>query len=140
MSFDKKKLQITPASFQDANELRRVIGEAIQKGGLNLGKDFNFDKVMDNEIGPDFLNGILTPIISVINSKEVENAILKCAERALYDKQKINIDFFEDVKNRHLYIPIMFEIAKENLSPFFGGLSSGLNTIRGKIGNFLKQK
>lgn len=140
MTFDKTKLNITPASFQEANELRRVVGEAVAKEPLRFGKEFNTEKILDNEITGDLLSGVLGPLLSIVNSRDVESAILVCAKRCLYNKQKIDQDFFEDVENRELYFPILFEIAKENLSPFFGSLGLGLTTIRGKFGNILKRK
>lgn len=140
MKFEKSKLRITPASFHDANELRRAIGEAIQKGGISLGKEIDFDNILQTELTPDLLQGIIAPILSTVNSREVEAAIFKCAEKAIYGNDKIDLDFFEKVENRPLYFQIMFEVAKENLSPFFGGLSSGLNTVRGKIWSILGRK
>jgi hypothetical protein len=53
-----------------------------------------------------------------LSSSKIEAALNKCIERALYNDLKIGKDTFEDVEARQDYIPLCFEIAKENIAPF----------------------
>lgn len=138
--FDRSKLDITPASFQAANKLRRVVGQALNEKKISLGGDFDLDGLLQNDITGDLVGGIISPLLSVVNSEQVEGAIFECAKTARYNREKIDLDFFEKPENRELFFPIMMEVAKENLAPFFAGLGFGLSTIRSKIGITRKQK
>lgn len=141
MKFEKRKLEITPAPFADALELKRSIGEALNKKKLEIsGLNVDLDKLTETEITPDLLGSLLQPVLSLVNSREVERDLMLCAKRALYDNNKIDADFFEDVNNRALYFPIMLEIAKVNIGPFFQGLFSGLKEAKKKATGFLRSK
>lgn len=141
MKFDKNKLEITPAPFADALELKRSIGEALNKKKLEIsGLNVDLDKLVETEVTGDLLGSLLQPVLSLVNSREVERDLMLCAKRALYDKNKIDADFFEPVETRELYFPIMLEIAKVNIGPFFAGLFSGLKEAKKKAAGFLKSK
>jgi len=117
-------LYITPASFQDASELRNAFLEAIQKTNVdNLGSNF-FNLEFSQEAILPFIKGI----ISIATSERMENALFKCCEKVLFGDQKVKInrDFFEDVDNREYYYKIMLEVAKANLIPFFKGIGGAL--------------
>lgn len=136
MKFDKNKLEITPAPFADALELKRSIGEALNKKKLEIsGLNVDLDKLVETEITGDLLGSLLQPVLSLINSREVERDLMICAKRALYDNHKIDSDFFENIDNRALYFPIMLEIAKVNIGPFFQGLFSQLKGATKKFTN-----
>jgi hypothetical protein len=78
--------------------------------------------------------------LSVITSKRVNQALFKCCETALLGDDKIDRNFFESVENRELYYPIMVEVIKVNLGPFFkkiGSLFGGQGNI---LAGFLKSK
>ena len=62
--------------------------------------------------------------LSVITSKRVKDALFKCAEKALVGADKVDRSFFESVENREFYYPIMTEVIKVNLGPFFKSLGS----------------
>jgi hypothetical protein len=134
---DKNKLEITPASFSEAMALQRAIGKAINKGNINVdleGFELNKDDPLKSDVSGDTIGSVISSLISAGTSEEVEAAVFKCANRALYDYKKINIDFFEKVENRPLYYPIMIEIIKVNIGPFIGGLFSEFGGIIGLIG------
>jgi len=128
-----KTLNITPASFRDALSLQKAIARALK------GTDLDLDTSMIDGDG-NGINAVITASLSVITSDEVEEKAFKCCERALYDNEKINYDFFEKEENRELYFLIMIEVLKVNLVPFFKGLSSKFSGIKETITNSLKQK
>jgi hypothetical protein len=130
MGFDKKKLQITKATFDDAFDLQDAISRAVKGNRLNVPES------MESDID---VSSFLDAALSAISSREVRDCLFRCAERALYDNQKINKDFFEKEDNRELYYPIMIEIVKENVGPFITGLLSSFGGP-GQIETFLKRK
>lgn len=102
-------LRITPASFADAMTLQKAMMKAIKGSNVELPGSTKDDIS---------LSGFIDALASTISSDEVESALFKCAEKAIYNDQKITRDFFEPVENRELYYPIMLEVVKENIGPF----------------------
>lgn len=139
MKINGQDLRITPASFEDAMELQRTVGTAIKENKLNIDGNFG-DSLANTEISPDTIGDIINTIINIGISKDVENALFKCAERALVGDKKVNRDLFEPVENREHYYPIMIEILKVNLLPFFKALFLSSGGLLGKVKNILKQK
>lgn len=123
MEFDKTKLRITPSSFREAKELERSIGVALKNNTMNfeLEKDLNKDNIGE----------ILKSILSVATSLDVEENLFNCCKRALYNNDKIDLDFFEKIENRPLYYPIMIEIIKVNVLPFIESLFSQFEGLIG---------
>jgi len=121
-------LRITPASFSDARALERAITKAIKGSNIEIPGSIKEDIK---------LSGFIDAIASTISSEEVENALFKCAEKAIYKDQRINRDFFEPVENRELFYPIMAEVVKENVGPFMKRIASlfpGVGeAIKGKL-------
>lgn len=142
-----KRLLITPASFEDAMELQDAVGESLKgtkldfKGLTGLGTGNGAD-ILGADIselaGP--LETILGMGLSVITSKRVKAALFKCAEKAIYGDAKVDRDFFENVDNRELYYPIMMEIVKVNLGPFFKKVSSLFTGPGNLFQKFLQSK
>lgn len=58
-------------------------------------------------------------ILSIIGSELVMNAIQDCCDKVLYDKQRFNVELFDNEKNRADFFGVMLIVALENLSPFF---------------------
>ena len=110
-------LQITIGSFKEATTLQRAIANALKGNAGNI----KLPKSAKEEI--DF-SGFLDSLLSVISDTEVENALFACAARSAYKGVKVDRDFFEPKENRELFYPIMLEVAKENLGPFFSGVLS----------------
>jgi len=134
MSFNKKLLTITPASFEEAFDLQAAISNALR------GNNIDIPDSMDKDIN---ISTFLDAALSTIASKEVRNCLMVCAESVTYgkdaDRQKVDSDFFSDEKNRELYYPIMIEIIKVNVGPFISGLLSMLKIPNLKaISGFLK--
>ena len=129
-------LNITQSSFSEAMALQRAVASAINKTKIQL----NADIIDGAEIDADSLDSIIKMILNVGISKEIEDCLFVCSERVTYKNEKVNRDFFEKIENRALYYPIMFEVAKENLSPFFANLGSVLSDITKNLPGNRKQK
>lgn len=123
-------LEITPASFEEAMELQDAVGNALSAKKIDLDFDITGaeEKLNSGDIGT-----VLQLAISVATDKRVRNSLFTCAKRARYKNQSIDADFFEHKENREKYYPIMIEILKVNLLPFFGGLGGLLQTAKGMI-------
>jgi hypothetical protein len=125
-----KDLRVTPASFADASSLEKAIGRALKGTRFDLSA---LPKDSKEELPSGFLEGAIGMILNVVVSDEVEDALFKCAERALLGTDKINRDFFEAVEHRELYYPIMYEIITVNVGPFMKGLVSKFGALAGIV-------
>jgi hypothetical protein len=131
-----KELKITLASFNEALNLQRAIGKELAQSNSK----FDIDSLTDGKINDDSVLEFLKILINIGISKEIEDCIFICAERAMWGTEKVDREFFEKEENRQYYFEIMFEIAKVNISPFFRSLLSRFSGLQGMIGNILKQK
>ena len=118
MQIKGSELKITPAGFSDALALEKAIGRALKGTRLEL------PETVTAEISPDMFSDIAGALLGVATSDEVEACLFKCAERALVGTDKVDRAFFEDVDNRQYFYPIMVEVIKVNVGPFFKGLGS----------------
>lgn len=138
MSFDKSLLQITLSSFDEAADLHDAVGSALQKSSMNISvKNIDTENPINSELSENAFGEVIKTLLSVTISKEVRNCLFVCCKRVLYNKEKVDKDFFDKVENRSLYYPIMMEVAKDNLKPFieslssqFGGLAAIIKSIQ----------
>jgi hypothetical protein len=129
-------------------ELQDAVGEALKGSKMDfrgLGSvlgDGGIENVLDGDIGElsGPIESIIGMVLSVVTSRRVKNALFKCAEKALMGEDKINRDFFDAVENREFYYPIMTEVIKVNLGPFFKSLGSLFGGPGNLLSNFLKSK
>jgi hypothetical protein len=135
MNINGKELMISPASFSDAMALQKAIGRALKGTKLELPDSVTTD------VSPEKLGDIIGAVLNVATSDDVEAALFACASRAVYgaDREKISRDFFETLENRELYYPIMVEIIKVNIGPFFKGLVSKFAAAGALLGKSQKQ-
>ena len=132
MQLNGKELKITPASFTDAMALQKAIGRALK------GTSFKMPSIVTDASGKVDLEksdvdlaGIIDLVLGAAVSNEVEACLFACSARALLGSDKIDADFFEKVEHRELYYPIMVEIIKVNVGPFFKGLASKFGALVG---------
>ena len=122
------KLIITMAPFEDADDLQKAVIHAFLAVG---GKE----KDLTN-------SDMLTIILTCAASKEVTKALFKCGERAVYcpdgtseSSMPVSKSMFDlpkvGEKAREDYYPILSEIGKVNLKPFWTALCSVLKTMYG---------
>jgi hypothetical protein len=139
MKINGKELRVTPAPFEDAIELQDAFGRALMSSPLKFDiEGLDKENLMESNISEENLGSIVKGLISVVISKDLRKALFKCAERAILDQENISYDFFEEVENRSLFYPIMVEVAKVNLLPFFKNLFSKSGDLLKTIKNFLK--
>lgn len=125
MHLEGKELTITPAGFADVFALKRALAIALKRGGIKFdlsGIKIDTENPMNSDIGD--IGFILDAVLEVSTDPDVQKWLFKCCERVLYGEDKINIAYFEVPENREYYYPIMIEVIKINLSPFFKKLSS----------------
>ncbi len=135
MQITGQELKITQSSFADAKALEKAIGRALKGNG-----SISLPGSLEDEATPDTMSTIIDAVLSVAISDEVERALFKCAERALVGTEKVDQDFFEKAENREHFYPIMIEIIKVNVAPFFKNLLSQFGDLIPNLGNFLKSK
>jgi len=139
-----KKLEITLSSFKEVMQLKKAVEKAIQRQGLVIDIDgVDMENIMNSKVSEGSVSSIISSILAVDTSEDVERLLFVCAERATYDNHKINAEFFEhpdNTGNWELYYPIMFEVLKVNLSPFFKGLLSLFGSSSAILAALLKSK
>ena len=144
MELNGKRFICQPAGFEAAMELQEAVAEALKGNKLDLGglTGEKASNLLETDIGElsGPLETIIGMVLSVITSKRVKAALFVCCEKVLVGDDKVNKDFFELVDNRELYYPIMTEVVKVNLGPFFKRVASLFGGHGSLISAFLKQK
>lgn len=114
-------LKLQPAPFAEAKALYQALLKEAK--AVKVGED--------TEIGFDLLKNILCTSLS---SPDIEKALAKCMKKALYNDLPMNDGTFEAVESRQDYVQVMFEVAKENVLPFFPkSLLSRLSDVVAKL-------
>ncbi len=135
------ELNVTPASFNEVMALKETIVKKLEENGIKIdlsSVDISSDKLSDMEVGE--IGWIVEPVLKLATDSEIRKHLFKCAERAMFGKNKIDADLFEKVENRRYYYPIMMEVLKVNISPFFGLASSVFSSLPGLTDLFQKLK
>jgi len=141
MKIGDKDFTISPSSFALTMRLQRAIANAIKGDGIKFDLssiDLGAENIEKMELGD--IGWIIDPILSLATNEEVQTILFECCKSALIGKDKINPDFFESEDNRKYYYPIMFEVIKTNLTPFFGLAGSLFSKLPEITGKFLKSK
>lgn len=129
---DGIELIVSPASFAEVMALKEVIARALKENGIKIDLssiDVSSKNVSDMEAGE--VGWMLEPILTLITDSSIRQHLFKCAERAMFGKEKVDQALFEDLKNRKYYYPIMMEVLKVNISPFLGLASSLFSNLPG---------
>ena len=119
-----KKIVITPATFQEASELKKETMKCISQANLLKDLDFtNFASLDANKI----FKAVAELITNIDSSPDFENAVFKCLGRCTCDGISVTKQLFDDKPElREDYYEIIFECCKVNLTPFMKSLSSAL--------------
>jgi hypothetical protein len=136
---DGQELLITPASLTKAFALQKALADALRADGINIDigtLDFNTEDPTKSEVGEKTVGSLIENVLAVATSPVVLETLFACCETATFGKNRTKIDaeFFEEVENRQYFYPIMVEVLKVNLGPFFkkiGSLLGGLSTMIG---------
>lgn len=137
MTVNGKELKITVASFSDVMALMKALSDSMRDGGIKFNlQGFKFEGEIEiGDIGP-----VIEAALSVATDDAVRDRLLECGKKALIGDSKVNMDFFEAEENRQYYFPVMIEIARVNLAPFFGSLNSLSSILPGLTDAFQKPK
>lgn len=114
------KLKIGLAPFAASKELYQVILDEAKSLKIEASTEIDVSLFKD-------------AFCAALSSKRIENAVLECAKKCVYNDLKIDGNTFEPVEARQDYIPMLIEVAKENLLPFTKSLSAKYGDILKKI-------
>ena len=109
-------LQVTVAPFAVGNKLLKTVARELLAVSIDL------DTVNLAELSGKDLNVLKNAILQLLQSDTVESAVQACMERCLYNNSRIVRDTFEPEEARQDYLPVVWEVIKTNLRPFFAGL------------------
>ncbi len=117
-----RELEITLAPYEESLNLFQGIMEEVKQLKLDPNADFDIN----------FLKDLFCAFVS---SKKVQSLLAPCMKRVIYNGGPIDKNTFESVEAREDYVPICFEVTKENVLPFtkslyvqYGGLVEKLRT------------
>lgn len=134
MKVNGREVNITVGSFSEVMALKRAVAAAFSKGGVKLDlSGFNLGKSLEEtEVGD--ISGLVNLIMTLATNKEVKDCLFKLGGRCTIgngvETAKVTEDYFENSpENWDMYYPVMIAIAKENLTPFFKGLSGKLSNL-----------
>lgn len=113
-------LEITLMPFEEAWELCQTVSGIIENLKIDL-------SALEIEVArPQDLVAIKGPLCSLLANKEIVAAAKSCFKRCLYNGLKIDGDTFEDRSKRSDFLPVVYYVIFENVSPFFENLVSYL--------------
>lgn len=111
-----KMVELNLAPMAECLTLYRAIIHECKGAGLDI-------TIANEETIAEVLTKNIDALLNVIGSEYVMEAIKGCMAKVLYDKQRFNIDLFEnDEKARGDFFPLLTLVAVENLRPFFPAL------------------
>lgn len=112
------ELQITLLPYLEAWSVVQKLSKVVEKLNIDL-KDIPFGELKSVDVLK--LTG---PIAQILSSNEVIEVAKICFKRCLIDNLKIDDSTFEARGRRVDFLPVVFFVLRENVSPFFGGLTS----------------
>lgn len=110
------KLLITLADVEPAEDLLSVVMAELKGVNFDLGS-FNPEELSSGD-----LNTFKNLVCQLLGSKALRDAIYVCAAKSLYNGQRITRSSFASEEARADFLPVAWEVAKANLSPFFASL------------------
>ncbi len=109
-------LTVTIASFSAGNKLMKTVARELS------GVDFNLELKNLDELSEKDINVLKNVVFRIIQSDSIEQALLECMKKCLYNEQRITLETFDAEEARQDYLPVAWEVMKANLRPFFSGL------------------
>ena len=110
---------INPAPWECAVNLKNVFMKNLAEASLSMD---NFSK--DADAMP-----LIQAVMKLDSNPEFNHVIWPCLVRCTRNGEKITAQTFEDVAARADYYAIIVACVKENITPFFAGLISGLPSL-----------
>lgn len=106
------KLELDLAPIEPALNLFHII--------LNECKNANLDlTIADDTTIMKMILQNKDAVLNIFSSTDVQNAILECSKKAIYNNQHFELSVFENIQNRCDFFGSLVIIALENLRPFF---------------------
>ncbi len=115
-------VEMNLAPVETALALYRAVVQECQQAKIDL-------TIKEDMTLLELLGKNSEPLLRVMGSEYVMEAIQNCCAKVLYNKQKFSMDLFEDEKARADYFGVMILVALENLVPFFPQARSVSNAI-----------
>ncbi len=115
-------VEMNLAPVETALALYRAVVQECQQAKIDL-------TIKEDMTLLELLGKNSEPLLRVMGSEYVMEAIQNCCAKVLYNKQKFSMDLFEDEKARADYFGVMILVALENLVPFFPVARSTSNVI-----------
>lgn len=105
-------VEMNLASVETALALYRAVMQECQQAKIDL-------TIKEGMTLLELLGKNSEPLLRVMGSEDVMDAVKNCCTKVIYNKQKFSMDLFEDEKARGDYFGVMVLVALENLTPFF---------------------
>lgn len=113
-------LDITLLPFEEAWGVSQSITKEIER------IDFDIKSIDWQEFKMSNVVNLKNPICAILSSQVVIEAAKVCFKRCTYNGLKIDSQTFEKREHRSDFLPVVFHVLKENISPFFENLFSSL--------------
>ena len=146
MKIDGIEIEIQPSTFTNAMALKKAVADALRKDGITLDLksiNINDDDILKSDIGENTLGSLIENALAVATDANLRKALFDCCDKVvLFGNERLQVDaaFFEEPDTWGYYYPIMIEVIKVNLTPFFGKLSSMFSGVQELIGKSLRLK
>lgn len=122
-------LSITPLAYKDAWHVAQAILKELERLKIDLGSiDLEQLAKVDAKDMPKIFLALKDPICGLLSSQKIVENVDKCFEKCTYNNARVKSDTFEAREARKDYLYASFYALWENVSPFFEGLSSSLQT------------
>jgi hypothetical protein len=113
-------IDITLLPFEEAWGVSQTMAKEVERINFDI-KAFNWNDFQMM----DALN-LKNPICAILSSQAVIDAAKICFKRVTYNGLKIDSQTFEKREHRADFLPVVFYVLRENISPFFENLFSFL--------------
>lgn len=142
---EERRFRIQVGNFVDCSSLKLALIKALKESGIKIDlSGWNLDG-LKTEIGD--ISFVTDAALGLLSNTALEKALMTLGKNCVIGDDekagKITPEFFEPVENRKFYYPVMGVLLKENLAPFFEGLSlSSLipPDLLGKIQGLMSQQ
>jgi hypothetical protein len=114
-------LDITLLPYEESWDISQRITKVLETIDIDI-KAIDFKNPSYSDV-----IGFKGPLFNILSSKEVLEAAKICLARCTYNGLKIDSMTFEVRESRKDFLPVMYHVLKENISPFFEGLISFLS-------------
>lgn len=114
-------LDITLLPYESAWDVSQRVTKALESVEIDV-KAIDFKNPSYSDI-----IGFKGPLFNVLSSKEILEAAKICLVKCTYNNLRFDNMTFESKESRQDFLPVMYHVLKENISPFFEGLISFLS-------------